>query len=148
MFQMRGKIGLFCNVFRKEHGRQFGATIQRAKNMQYRRKKQSHWIWSMQKTVTKRTSHSKNVKCLKSVSVALFTNVTLAFCFLLCCFVFFFASRKLFTNFYKLSIFSTFKNDLVSRILAVFSIFFFFAWSKPKIVLSSLKKLLRPLSNL
>ena len=86
---------------------------------------ETHSSWSMQKTVTKKTSHSKNVKCLKISKCGPFYKRHFSFLFRFVLFCFFFASRKLFTNFYKLSIFSTFKNGLVSRILAVFSIFFF-----------------------
>ena len=49
------KIWLFCNVYSKEHGRQFGATIQRAKNMQYTTQ-ETHWSCSMQKH-----SYKKNI---------------------------------------------------------------------------------------
>ena len=82
------------------------------------------------KTVTKRTSHSKNVKCLKSSKSGLFYKGHFSFLF---CFVFFFfASLRLFANFYKITIFGTFENGVIARILAVFSIFcVFFHETRP-----------------
>lgn len=64
MFQMRGKIGLFCNVFSKEHGRQFGATIQRAKNMQYTTQETSHIEFGLCK---KRLQKEHHIRKMSSV---------------------------------------------------------------------------------
>ena len=55
------EIWPFCNVYSKEYGPQLGATIQRAKNMHAIYDSRITLSCSVQKTVAKRTSHSKNV---------------------------------------------------------------------------------------
>ena len=110
VFQMR-QIWLFCNVYSKEDGLQFGATIHRAKNMQYTTQ-ESHWSCSMpQKKLLQKEHHIRKMSCLKSTKlrVAFFTKVTLAFCFVL--FVCFFlphlnSLQILFWHFWKWSHFS------------------------------------------
>ena len=51
------KIWPYCNVYSKGNGLQFGATIQRAKNMQYTTQ-ESHRSCSMQK---KKNGYKKNI---------------------------------------------------------------------------------------
>ena len=73
MFQMR-QIWLFCNVYSKEDGLQFGATIHRAKNMQYTTQV-PHRSCSMQKKNLIKAPNIGEMRSFpKEQEVVIFTN--------------------------------------------------------------------------
>ena len=146
MFQLR-QIWLFCNVYSRKMVDSLGLQFKEPKTCNIQLKNHIEVDLCKKKTVTKRTSHSKNVKCLKSSKSGLFYKGHFSFLF---CFVFFYIClTKTLCKFLQIDCFWHFwKWSHCSNISCVLNLLCFFPWNKTKLVVRSLKRLLRPLSNL